>query len=58
MDVNEAFERDYDQDSYAKKIKKLLREVRIRARKESPEDVASWSDAIRVLRREDHYIFR
>jgi hypothetical protein len=56
MSVNEAFERDYDQDSYEKKIKKLVREARNRARKEAPQDVKSWSDAIRILRKEDRYI--
>ncbi len=56
MSVNEAFERDYEQDSYEKKIKKLVREARNRARKEAPQDVKSWSDAIRILSREDHYI--
>ncbi len=56
MVVNEAFERDYDQDVYEKKIKKLVREARSRARKETPEEVRSWSEAIRILRKEDHYI--
>ena len=56
MIVNEAFERDYDQDSYENKIKKLVREARSRARKEAPEEAKSWSDAIRILRKEDHYI--
>src|ERR1700686_283541 len=56
MSVNEAFERDYDQDSYEKRIKKLVREARNRARKEAPQDIKSWSDAIRILRKEDHYI--
>lgn len=56
MSVNEAFERDYDQDSYERKIKKLVREARNHARKEAPQDVRSWSDAICILRKEDHYI--
>ena len=56
MSVNEAFERDYDQDSYEKKIKKLVREARNRARKEAPQDAKSWSAAIRILRKEGHYI--
>lgn len=56
MSVNDAFERAYDQDSYEKKIKKLAREARKRARKDAPQDVKSWSDAIRILRKEDHYI--
>jgi hypothetical protein len=49
MNVNEAFERDYDQDSYEKKIKKLVREARSRAHKEAPEESKAWSDAIRIL---------
>ncbi len=56
MSVNEAFDRDYDQDAYEKKIKKLVREARNRARKDAPQEVKSWSDAIRILRKEDHYI--
>src|SRR5271154_4838395 len=49
VSVNEAFERDYDQDSYEKRIKKLVREARNRGRNEAPEEVKSWSDAIRIL---------
>ena len=46
MSVNEAFERDYDQDSYKKKIKKLVREARNRAREGALQDVKSWSDRL------------
>jgi hypothetical protein len=56
MSVNEVFERDYDQGSYEKRIKKLVREARNRARKEVAQDVKSWSEAIRILSKEDHYI--
>lgn len=56
MSVNEAFDRDYNQDEYEKKIKKLVRAARIWARKEAPQDVKTWSNAIRLLGKEDHYL--
>ena len=54
--VNEAFERDYDHDEYEKKITNLIHNARVRARKEDKPENEAWSDAIRVLRKGDHYL--
>jgi predicted dithiol-disulfide oxidoreductase (DUF899 family) len=56
MQVNEDFDRDYDQDECERKIAKLVRKADRRIRKESREDYERWRAAIRFLQREDHYI--
>jgi hypothetical protein len=56
MEVNEEFERDYDAPIYEKKIARLITAAAKRARKENPEEFAKWTEAIRKLNREDHYI--
>jgi hypothetical protein len=55
-EVNEEFERDYDQHEYEEKIVGVIRKALKQARKESKESRDSWSDAIRLLRKEDHYL--
>lgn len=54
--VSEAFDREYDHDEYEKKITSLIRNARTRARKEDRQKFKTWSDAIRVLAKEDHYL--
>jgi hypothetical protein len=56
MEVNEQFDREYDQAKYEKKIAHLIRNESKRLRKESPQEFASWMGAIRRLKKEDHYI--
>jgi hypothetical protein len=56
VQVNEDFDRDYDQNEYEQKIAKLVRKADRRLRKDSPEDYDRWWAAIRFLQREDHYI--
>lgn len=56
MQVNEDFDRDYDQDEYERKVAKLVRNVDRRMRKDSPQDYEEWWAAIRFLQREDHYL--
>lgn len=56
MQVNEQFDREYDQDDYEKKIKKLIIGAAKHDRKESSDQYDSWLEAIRVLEKEDHYI--
>lgn len=56
MQVNEDFDRDYDQGDYERKISKLIRKADRRLGKDSPEDYDRWWAAIRFLQREDHYI--
>ena len=56
MDVSDEFDRTCDQGEYEKKIADLVRNAGKRAQKNNREEYAGWCDAIRVLRREDHYI--
>lgn len=56
MDVSDAFDRDYDRAEYEEKIGTLVRNFRADSRKNNRDDVLSWTEAVRVLRREDHYL--
>jgi len=56
MEVNDSFDREYDQNEYEKKIARLIRHATKRARKENPDNFASWISAARKLKKEDHYI--
>src|SRR5579864_4687817 len=56
MEVNEAFGRDYDAAEYEKKIAQLVRHARARTRKDNPQELEDWKDAIGILSKEDHYI--
>ena len=53
-DVNEAFEKNYDTPSYEAKIARLAATARARA--SATGDLDTWTEAVRVLRREDHYL--
>lgn len=55
-EVNEAFDRDYDQASYEAKIAKIIRQIRTDDRKRSPQQFEAWKDAVKMLRKEDHYL--
>jgi len=54
--VNETFDRDYDQGGYEEKIAGLIRRLRIEARERDMKAAAEWGEAVRVLRKEDHYL--
>jgi len=56
MEINDTFDRNYDQNIYEKKIARLIRNATKRTRKESPEEFASWIGAARKLKSEDHYL--
>ena len=53
-EVNESFERDYDQPAYEAKIGQLAHKTRIRAA--AADELEAWNGAVRVLKREDHYL--
>jgi hypothetical protein len=55
-DVNDEFDRDYDQDVYEKKISHLIKEAVSRARKQQREEFEAWTAAIRRLSKEDRYL--
>lgn len=54
--VNDAFERDYDQTQYENKIGKLIRNFLATAHKENREEFELWKKAVATIRREDHYL--
>jgi len=55
-EVSDQFDRDCNREEYEKKIATLIRNARKRARKEDKLESEAWSDAIRILRKEDHYL--
>jgi hypothetical protein len=56
LEINERFESEYDDEEYEKKIAKLSSSAYRRDSKESPEIARQWREAIKVLKKEDHYI--
>ncbi len=55
-EVNEAFDREYDQAEYERKIANLIRKLATRARAEDREELDAWTEAVRTLKKEDHYL--
>ena len=55
-EVNEKFEREYDDSVYEKKIAGLLRKAHQRNQQESPAGKDHWKQAVADLRKEDHYL--
>ena len=55
-EVNAEFERTYDSNEYESKIAHLLKSARDRDRNTSLSREQPWKDALRALRKEDHYI--
>ena len=56
MEVNQAFERDYDNAEYERKVAALIRNFRTDARKNNRDELDAWKQAVRTIRREDHYL--
>lgn len=55
-EVSDAFDREYDQNDYEKKITDLIQHLDKRLRKENPVEHDDWRSAIDFLKRRDHYI--
>jgi hypothetical protein len=55
VELNEEFEAQYDTAEYEAKISRLLHEAYNRLKVEDPEGKRSWDQAIRTLRKGDHY---
>ena len=55
-EVNDAFDRDYDQASYEEKIANLIRNFCDYSRQANREDFDAWERAVRKIRQEDHYL--
>ena len=56
LKLNEEFEAQYDSDEYEAKISRLLRHAFARLKKEDPEAVRKWKEAIALLSKGDHYL--
>lgn len=56
MEVNDAFERDYDNAEYEQKVAALIRNFRTDARKNNRDEFDAWKEAFNTLRSEDHYL--
>lgn len=55
-EVSDQFDRDCNREEYEKKIARLIRNARKRARKEDKLEFDKWSAAARRLSKEDHYL--
>src|SRR5260370_27246659 len=56
IELNDAFEAEYNSAEYEAKISRLLHRAYKRLEKEDASQLSHWRDAIRVLRKGDHYI--
>jgi hypothetical protein len=56
MEVNEAFERDYDRNEYEKKIAQLIGKAKQRVRRADKWNWEDWCNAIRALEKQDYYL--
>lgn len=56
MRVNEAFDREYDQDEYEKKIARIIATAYKGILHDSRDEYDKWWAAVRFLQQEDHYI--
>jgi hypothetical protein len=54
--LNEEFDAEYDSAKYKSKISRLLHRACKRLKKEYPSKLTLWNEAIRVIRKGDHYI--
>jgi hypothetical protein len=55
-EVNEAFDRECDPAEYEQKIANLIRKLCANARAVNKEEFDTWTEAVRTLRKEDHYL--
>jgi hypothetical protein len=55
-EVNDAFDREYNQGEYEQKIGRLVRNLRTNARANNREEFDSWTEAVSAIRQEDHYL--
>jgi hypothetical protein len=56
IQLNEEFEAQHDTGEYETKVARLLGRAYKRVKKEDPETARTWNDAIRVLKKGDHYM--
>jgi len=56
MEIAERFEKEIDSGKYEERICRLAKGAYRHDSQESPENTPLWKEAIRVLKKEDHYI--
>lgn len=56
IELNDEFESQCETREYETKISRLLHHAYKRLKKENPEQVRIWGQAIRTLRKDDHYL--
>ena len=56
MQIAERFENEVDSEKYEAKIFRLANNARSHDRQQCPENTPLWKEAIKLLRKEDHYI--
>ena len=56
IELNDEFEARYETKEYETKISRLFRHAHKRLKEENPELARNWDQAIRTLRKGDHYI--
>ena len=56
IELNDEFEAQYDTGEYEAKVWRLLHHARDRLKSENSEGIRNWKEAIRTLRRGDHYL--
>jgi hypothetical protein len=54
--LNQEFEAQFDTDEYELKISGLLRRAYERTKEENPASLREWDEAVRELRKGDHYV--
>jgi len=56
IELNDEFEAQHETKEYEAKISRLLHQAYRRLKQENPERARNWDQAIRTLRKGDHYI--
>jgi hypothetical protein len=56
IDLNNAFEAECDTEAYEKKMTRLLADAHLRIKRDDPEKLRQWNEALRALKQGDHYI--
>jgi hypothetical protein len=54
--LNDAFEAEYDTERYETKVAKLMAHAYRQLKKDSASTVRTWDEAVKRLRKDDHYI--
>jgi len=56
LELNDKFEKQYETEEYEAKVSQLLQHAYKRLKHEDPEALRNWNEAVRTLRKGDHYI--